>query len=276
MLPCLVHEDDELLVVDKPAGLNTHAPGPYAGEGLYDWLRGREPRWGALAIIHRLDKEVSGLIVFSKTPLANRSLTAQFTQRTVKKKYLLLTDRPLAGREWVARGVLVRAGERYVQRPVHAGGDVAETRFRLVEEAPQRLGVGPAGCQWVEAEPVTGRTHQIRVQAAALGFPILGDTLYGGTPAPRLFLHAAELALAHPATGRGSRSARPRALRTPAAAPHWPCARRRSIPRRPTPSVWFTARRTAGPAGMSSGLETTFCPKASSRLLPRNRRSWAG
>src|SRR5438552_11715034 len=75
MLPCVIFEDDHLLVVNKPAGLNTHAPSPYAGEGMYDWLRPREPRWGKLAIIHRLDKETSGVMVFSKTPLANRSLT---------------------------------------------------------------------------------------------------------------------------------------------------------------------------------------------------------
>src|SRR6266851_1423786 len=79
--PCLIFEDDHLLVVNKPPGLNTHAPSPYAGEGLYEWLRHREPRWAGLAIVHRLDKETSGLLVFSKTPLASRSLTEQFTKR---------------------------------------------------------------------------------------------------------------------------------------------------------------------------------------------------
>ncbi|MGA2659045.1 MAG: pseudouridine synthase [Verrucomicrobiota bacterium] len=205
MLPCLVHEDEDLLVVNKPAGLNTHAPGLYAGEGLYDWLRGREPRWATLAIIHRLDKETSGLIVFSKTPLANRSLTAQFTKHAVRKKYLFLTDRPLPEREVVARSALVRAGHRYVSRPAHEGAAVAETRFRFLGEAGRGLGPAAAGlgaCRVVEAEPLTGRTHQIRVHAAGQGFPILGDTLYGGTPAPRLCLHATELALEHPATGQ--------------------------------------------------------------------------
>src|SRR5437588_7326017 len=91
-LPLIVFEDDHLLVINKPAGINTHAPAPYAGEGLYDWLRHREPRWAKLAIIHRLDKDTSGVIVFSKTPRANRSLTEQFTQRIVRKMYILLTD----------------------------------------------------------------------------------------------------------------------------------------------------------------------------------------
>lgn len=205
MLPCLVHEDEDLLVVNKPAGLNTHAPSLYAGQGLYEWLRDRQPQWAALAIVHRLDKETSGLIVFSKTPLANRSLTGQFTAHTVRKKYLFLTDQPFPGREVVARSALVRAGQRYVSRPAHPGAVVAETRFRLLGDAGRCLGLAAAGlgaCQVVEAEPLTGRTHQIRVHAAEQGFPVLGDTLYGGAPAPRLCLHAAELALGHPATGR--------------------------------------------------------------------------
>src|SRR6185503_3537307 len=91
----ILFEDAHLLVVNKPAGWNTHAPSPYAGEGIYDWLKNREARWASLAIIHRLDKETSGVMVFGKTPLANRSLTEQFTQRGVRKKYLLLTDRPV-------------------------------------------------------------------------------------------------------------------------------------------------------------------------------------
>src|SRR6187401_223811 len=91
--PCVLHEDEHLLVVNKPAGWNTHAPSPYSGEGIYDWLKHREPRWASLAIIQRLDKETSGVMVFGKTTLANRSLTAQFAERTVQKRYLLLADR---------------------------------------------------------------------------------------------------------------------------------------------------------------------------------------
>jgi 23S rRNA (cytosine1962-C5)-methyltransferase len=190
--PCIIHEDDHLLVVNKPAGINTHAPGPYAGEGIYDWLRHREPRWASLAIVHRLDKETSGVLVFSKTEQANRSLTEQFTRRAVHKKYVLLTDRPVRRKEFAAVSALVRTGEKYVVRPIHSGGELAETRFRIRR--------AHAGRTWVAAEPVTGRTHQIRAHAADHGFPILGDTLYGGTPAPRVHLHAEELSLKHPAT----------------------------------------------------------------------------
>ena len=190
----MIFEDEHLLVVNKPAGLNTHAPAPLAGEGIYDWLRHREPRWSRLAIIHRLDKETSGVMVFGKTPLANRSLTEQFTRHTVRKKYQLLTDRPVKPATMTVVSCLVRVGDKYQSRPLHAGGERAETHFRALGRDVNRT--------LVEAEPVTGRTHQIRAQAAAQGFPVLGDTLYGGAPAPRVCLHAVELILKHPATGK--------------------------------------------------------------------------
>src|SRR2546430_4947741 len=104
----ILFEDEHLLVINKPAGMNTHAPSPFAGDGIYDWLRNREPRWASLAIIHRLDKETSGVLVFGKTSLANRSLTEQFTKRTIRKKYLLLTDRVTKQREVMAKSKIVR------------------------------------------------------------------------------------------------------------------------------------------------------------------------
>jgi 23S rRNA (cytosine1962-C5)-methyltransferase len=193
MPPCVIFEDEHLLVVDKPAGMNTHAPGPFAGEGIYEWLRHREPRWANLAIIHRLDKETSGVMVFAKSTAANRSLTEQFTEHAVRKKYRLLTDRPVKAESFTVVSSLVRAGEKYLSRPLHAGAARAETRFRVTG--------AERGRTLLEAEPVTGRTHQIRAHAASAGFPVLGDTLYGGTPAPRVCLHSAELTLKHPAAG---------------------------------------------------------------------------
>ncbi len=209
MIPCVLFEDEHLLVVNKPAGINAHAPSPLAGEGIYDWLRNREPRWAKLAIIHRLDKDASGVMVFGKSPLANRSLTEQFATRAVRKNYLLLTDRVVKQRELVVKSTIVRVGERYASGAL---GEPAETRFgvpasagsaRYSRSTEGQLWRGrlKAGLQTVEAEPLTGRTHQIRVHAAENGFPILGDTLYGGTPASRLCLHAAELTLRHPASG---------------------------------------------------------------------------
>lgn len=216
--PLILFEDDHLLVVNKPAGANTHFPGPYAGEGVYDWLRHREPRWAQLALIHRLDKETSGVMVFSKTALANQSLTQQFDRREVEKRYLLLTDKPVKEREINAKSAIVRAGAKYVSRPIHAGSDVAETRFKIPAAADltrlilnkdaggkneqKQSKPSHSGCyNLIEAKPLTGRTHQIRVHAAEHGFPILGDALYHGTPHPRVCLHAAELTLTHPLTG---------------------------------------------------------------------------
>ena len=193
--PCVLFEDDHLLVVNKPAGWNTHAPAPHAGEGIYDWLRHREPRWADLAIIHRLDKETSGVLVFGKTPLANKSLSEQFEQRKVSKRYLLVSDRPPPRGELVVRSHIARDGERYQSLAAGGAGEPAETHFKC--------GMWNVECgMWeVVAAPHTGRTHQIRVHAAANGFPILGDTLYGGTPAARVFLHAQELIITHPASG---------------------------------------------------------------------------
>ena len=189
-LPLVLAEDEHLLVINKPAGWNTHSPAPFAGEGVYEWLKHREPRWASLAIIHRLDKETSGLLVFAKTTAANRSLTQQFTAREVKKSYRLITDRPVSRDEFRVVSTLVRAGERYLSRPPGSGGEQAETLFRVIE---RRKGVTE-----LVAHPATGRTHQIRVHAAANGWPILGDTLYGGTAAGRVSLHADSISFVHP------------------------------------------------------------------------------
>jgi 23S rRNA (cytosine1962-C5)-methyltransferase len=195
MVPCVIFEDEHLLVVHKPAGWNTHAPSPFAGEGIYDWLKHREPRWSSLAILHRLDKETSGVLVFGKTPLANKSLTEQFTARHVHKKYFLLTDRKVPQKEFTVKTSLVRAGEKYASRD---GGELAETKFQLAPDS--ELKIKNSKLKIVSASPLTGRTHQIRVHAAESGFPILGDTLYGGTASARVYLHAAEIEFSHPAT----------------------------------------------------------------------------
>ncbi len=196
----IIFEDEHLLVANKPPGLNTHAPSSCAGQGLYEWLKNSSPSRAALAIIHRLDKDTSGLILFGKTTAANRSLTQQFEQRAVRKKYVFLTDRKTAFARLTARSWLARAGEKYVSRPSGADAAAAETAFTLLHPPPP-MPRGLEHCFAWQAEPATGRTHQIRVQAAAHGFPILGDALYGGTPAARVYLHAAQLGFRHPAGG---------------------------------------------------------------------------
>jgi 23S rRNA (cytosine1962-C5)-methyltransferase len=193
--PCVVFEDEHLLVVNKPPGWNTHSPTPYAGEGIYEWLKNREPRWAKLAIIHRLDKETSGLIVFSKTSEGNRSLTQQFTDGKVRKEYLLQSRGRPARKKFVARSNLVRLGERYASTKNSKAGAHAETEFEVFD---QKDG-------FVVARPRTGRTHQIRVHASENGFPILGDKLYGGHEFNRVCLHSMSLDFVHPITGKEMR-----------------------------------------------------------------------
>ncbi len=189
----IIHEDDDLLVVNKPANWNTHSPTPYSGEGIYEWLRQREPRWAQIGIIHRLDKETSGVMVFAKTKLAAKSLTEQFSEREVQKRYVLLTDKPVKQERYHARSHMTKVGSEFVSRPLTSPGDLAETFFNRGESQKGRT--------QVIAEPKTGRTHQIRLHAQDLGFPILGDVRYGGSPFARLCLHAAEIEFEHPATG---------------------------------------------------------------------------
>jgi len=200
----IVHEDDHILVVDKPAGLNMHSPERYAGEGLFEWLRDREPRWARLSIVHRLDKETSGVVVLAKTDEARRSLTRQFATRAVQKVYTLLTDRPVKAGSFTVESAVARMGARYVARPWPGQGSRAVTRFTISDRSPEEVPI-PAGARsgvtLLIAEPETGRTHQIRAQAAASGCPVLGDVLYGGTPAARVYLHAERITFAHPATG---------------------------------------------------------------------------
>jgi len=199
MLPCIRHEDEHLLVVNKPSGWNTHAASKTGGEGIYDWLRDREPRWTRLALVHRLDKDTSGLLILGKTREANRSLSRQFEAREVGKVYRLLTDREVRFDRRTITGTIVRVGDRYAARPAHPGATEAVTHF-------ERLGPLGNWTEW-EARPVTGLTHQVRVHAAAAGLPVLGDSLYGGTMHPvggpgRLCLHAYRLRLRHPESDR--------------------------------------------------------------------------
>jgi 23S rRNA (cytosine1962-C5)-methyltransferase len=176
--PLVLFEDDHLLAVNKPAGINPHAPDPLAMEGLHEWLQRR--RGEKLAIHQRLDKETSGVMVFGKSTLANRALSDQFAGKEVGKTYLFLT----AGKPPTKR---LQVTTPIDGKPAATSFESAGTRGRFVV---------------VRAEPETGRTHQIRIHAAESGFPVAGDVLYEKplTPLPRMMLHAAALELRHPET----------------------------------------------------------------------------
>ncbi|HZZ95324.1 MAG TPA: RluA family pseudouridine synthase [Usitatibacter sp.] len=198
----IVHEDDDVLVIDKPAGLVVH-PGSGNWEGtllnaLLHHVPGnsRLPRAG---IVHRLDKDTSGLLVVAKTEAAQQSLVRQLQARTVKRTYLAIA------RGRIARDGTVEApiGRHPVQRTKMAvveSGKPAVTHYRVRE----RL----AGHTFIECDLETGRTHQIRVHLASIGHPLEGDPAYAGR-GPKLIgrqaLHAWRLAFVHPASGETAR-----------------------------------------------------------------------
>jgi 23S rRNA pseudouridine1911/1915/1917 synthase len=180
----IVFEDADLVVVDKPPGLVT-APTPESDRGnLLDAL-GRRPGAGPVWLVHRIDRMTSGLLVFARTPEANRALGDRFAAHDVEREYVAV----------VAGEV---PGDVTIDRPI--AGKRAVTHVRVVE----RL----AGATLIRARLETGRTHQIRLHLAGLGHPVLGDHQHGGEVArrfsprpPRMALHAAVLGIAHPRTG---------------------------------------------------------------------------
>ncbi len=200
----IVYEDAGLIVVDKPVGMVVHpAPGHAEGTLVNALLHhcgdlkgiGGVERPG---IVHRLDKDTSGLVLAAKTEAVHRSLTEQFKDRSVEKVYLALV-RGVVGPD---RGVIdAPIGRHPVQRKkmaVREGGREAVTRYAVIARGE--------GCSYVRLHPKTGRTHQIRVHLASLGHPILGDKLYGGkTASPSLklsrqALHAHRLTILNPST----------------------------------------------------------------------------
>jgi 23S rRNA pseudouridine1911/1915/1917 synthase len=197
----IVFEDEHLLVVDKPAGLVVHpAPGNWSGT-LLNGLLARDAKAADLpraGIVHRLDKDTSGLMVVARTRMAMDALVQRIAARTVSRQYVALAHRPWAGP--VSRRVEAPIGRdprNRLRMAVVDGGKPAATVFELLQDAVR-------GC-WVRATLETGRTHQIRVHMAHIGHPLVADELYGGAPAAglaRQALHAYRLAFEHPMTGQ--------------------------------------------------------------------------
>ena len=190
----IVYEDAFVAVVDKPAGLSVH-PGPgHPDRTLVNALLGAMPGLSSLGgserpgIVHRLDKDTSGLLAVAKTDAAHRSLTAQLKRRVVGKTYLALVTGAVSRDEGEVAEPIARHPRRRQRMAVVAGGRDALTRYRVVERF--------SGVTLIEASPVTGRTHQIRVHMAWLGHPLVGDPVYGKRSplVERHFLHAARLA----------------------------------------------------------------------------------
>lgn len=201
----ILFQDRFLLVVDKPAGIETQpTPARYKGtlyEALLRHLHNpyRPLDQPELGMVQRLDRETSGVMIFSIHPKAHRPLTQSFAERKVDKTYLALVQGRPAADCGEIRSHLGRARHGNRMMTVRQGGKEAITRYRLLETF--------VDSSLIELELLTGRSHQIRVHCSEQGFPLLGDSLYGGPrhwrqrQVPRQMLHAATLALAHPVTG---------------------------------------------------------------------------
>lgn len=191
----ILYEDPHLLALNKPAGLIVH---PGAGHPSGTLVNGLLHHFASLpgdparpGLVHRLDKETSGLILVAKTPLAHQRLVEAFAARTIQKTYLAICANPPP--TTLLRTLIGRHSRNRQLMAVLPAGKEAITSIRpLSFHGPYTL---------VEAKPQTGRTHQIRVHLQHLGCPILGDTTYGSThPFPRHLLHAYRLTLTHPIT----------------------------------------------------------------------------
>jgi len=201
----LLFRDAHLLVVNKPAGIAVQpTPARYRGT-LYDALQRlltseRGGRWQpSIGMMQRLDRDTSGVMVFSIHPAAHGNLTRAFRERQVEKRYLALVGGNVEAGEGRFCSLLARRRANNLTVSVDHGGRYAETHYRVRQRLPEAT--------LVEVSPLTGRTHQIRAHFAEAGHPLLGDTAYGGLRElkgqkfARQMLHAAELVIPHPVSG---------------------------------------------------------------------------
>lgn len=206
----IIYEDPVLLVVDKPAGMVVH-PAPGHTEGtLVNALLARYPELASSGnerpgIVHRLDRDTSGLILVAKREKTRRALQQQFKDRSVDKAYLALLDGHLQPAWGRIEAPIGRDPHHRQRMAVLPGGREAVTEYHVLEQASHKTGPVAGDYTLVEAGPRTGRTHQIRVHFASIGYPVVGDSIYGRRkshlPLSRQFLHAWKLGFKHPTTG---------------------------------------------------------------------------
>lgn len=195
-------EDEHLLVLEKPSGLLC-VPG--RGPDKQDCLSARALNvWPDALVVHRLDQPTSGLVLMARSAAVQRALSKAFAERQVAKTYAAVVQGEITPNNasdpsaWSTIDLPIAADwERRPLRVIcHETGKASQTRWRHLE------GAAPIGATRLELEPLTGRTHQLRVHMAALGHPMLGDALYGDAgSATRMLLHASALVFNHPVSG---------------------------------------------------------------------------
>ena len=198
----ILHDDHELVFVEKPAGLLS-VPGK--GEHLADCLIERVRKvFPTVLLVHRLDRDTSGVMVFALTPLAQRHLGWQFEERTTKKTYIARLWGEMGDKEGLVDLPIKVDWPNRPKQMIHPEGRPAVTRWKALKRGSNETRV--------RLFPETGRSHQLRVHMAALGHPILGDPFYAEGPArehERLMLHAESLQVRHPDGGRPFKVASP-------------------------------------------------------------------
>lgn len=197
----IVYEDSDLLVVDKPAGLTVHPAPGHPSHTLVNAILAHCPHLsgvgssGRPGIVHRLDKNTSGLMVVAKNDAAQQNISAQIKARSVAKRYLVLVVGHLSPDRGIIEAPIGRDPGNRKRMAVVSGGKEARTQYRVVKYMDNYT--------LLEVSPETGRTHQIRVHLAAIGYPVVGDEVYGTRSSflKRQFVHAHHLGFRLPSTG---------------------------------------------------------------------------
>lgn len=197
----IVYEDDAIVVVDKPPGVSTQGTQRFGEDHLYGALiahytKSHVNKLAYVGLHHRLDRDTSGLVLFTKKPSANKSIAEQFQSHSIQKKYMAVAVGPKPmPTEWTCADPIKRdfASKTIFRFRVDQKGDSAKTQFTWLEQLAENR-------QLIECTPFTGRTHQIRIHLQAAKLPILGDRTYGGASNSRMMLHADRLQFAHPLT----------------------------------------------------------------------------
>jgi len=197
----IIYEDDDLLVVDKPAGLTVHPAPGHPAHTLVNAILSYFPRLADISdslrpgVVHRLDKDTSGVMLVAKNRVAQQNLSEQFKAHSVVKAYLVLVKGCLTPEEGIIEAPMGRDPRNRKRMAVVAEGREARTEYRVIKYI--------GNYTLLEVMPETGRTHQIRVHLAAIGYPVVGDKVYG-VKSPHLsrqFMHACHLGFKLPSTG---------------------------------------------------------------------------